>query len=118
MKLIVAGGRDFNDWDLLNRTLTKILERTQIKEVISGKAKGADTLGERFASENGIPVKEFPADWIKYGKRAGYLRNKQMANHGEALVAFWDGRSPGTKMMIDLAKELGLEVLVVRYMAG
>lgn len=113
MKLIVAGSRDFNDWDRLNLTLRKIHERIQINEIVSGGARGADKLGERFASENGIPVISFIPDWDRYGKSAGFRRNVQMSEYGDALVAFWDGKSPGTRSMIELANEKRLKVLVI-----
>jgi hypothetical protein len=82
-------------------------------EVVSGCARGADQLGERWADERGYPVKRFPADWHKHGKRAGYLRNEEMAGYATHLVAFWDGRSRGTKHMIDLGHNL--QTRVVRF---
>jgi hypothetical protein len=90
----------------------------RITEVVSGTARGADRTGEQWASENNVPVKRFPADWDKHGKRAGYLRNADMAEYAEALVAFWDGQSRGTKHMIDLAEKAGLRVSVVHVPAG
>jgi hypothetical protein len=113
MKLIIAGGRDFNDLDLLKMNADSYLG--QVTEVVCGKARGADTLGEHWAIWNSLPVKYFPADWEKYGKRAGYLRNKEMAEYADSLLAFWDGKSRGTKHMIDLATELGLKVKVIQY---
>lgn len=85
---------------------------TWITEVLSGGARGADKLGERWAVDNDIPYELWLADWEKHGKAAGQIRNRQMAENAEALIAFWDGRSRGTKNMIDTAKELGLEVRV------
>lgn len=82
---------------------------------MSGTANGADQLSERWAKEFGYLIKYFPANWEKYGKLAGYKRNKQMAEYADALIAFWDGKSKGTKHMIDLAKEQNLQVRVVRY---
>ena len=78
--------------------------------------RGADLLGEEYAKEHKIPLKIFPADWDTYGKRAGYLRNKQMAEYASkengVLVAFPVGDSKGTKMMIRLAHEYDLEINV------
>ena len=115
MKLIIAGGRDFfpefDDFEFLE-TLHK---NEKITEVVSGCAKGADSFGELWAEENNIPVKKFPADWKKYGRGAGHRRNKQMADYGEALLAYWDGASSGTKSMIEYAKERGLKVYVKKY---
>lgn len=129
VKVIIAGSRDFNDYLLLEKFCNKIfsdlgksghnVEKSNI-EIISGTARGADKLGERFASEYGIIVSRHPADWDAYGKRAGYIRNEEMARYaatGELgiLIAFWDGVSKGTKHMIDLAKKHGLTVYVVKY---
>ena len=76
-------------------------------------ARGADTLGEQYAKERGIPIRYFPADWQTLGKSAGYQRNVQMAQYADALVAFWDGRSKGTKHMIDTAQRFKLDIRVV-----
>lgn len=119
-KLIVAGGRDFADYELLSRKLDKIRKSVWENyvaddlEIVSGTARGADKLGERWARQHQVGVKQFPADWGRYGKRAGYLRNEQMAKYADTLIAFWNG-SKGTGHMINLAKENGLGVMVVRY---
>lgn len=124
VRAIIAGGRDFTDGTLLERTADKILNPLA-KEykitIVSGKAKGADTKGEQYGRKRGYHIAEYPADWNTHGKRAGYLRNKEMAVFASAddaygiLIAFWDGVSRGTKLMIDLAKEYGLEIHVVNY---
>lgn len=116
-KVIVAGGREFCDYELLKRKLDFALRnKGNFKIVIvSGAACGADKLGEQYAKERGYEIDSHPADWNKYGKSAGYIRNKEMAKSADALMAFWDGKSRGTKHMIDLAKEYGLRVIVVRY---
>ena len=115
-KVIIAGGRDFKDYDLLKTKLNKILSNinTQIV-IVSGKARGADSLGERYANEMGYEVAEFPANWDKYGKRAGYIRNEEMAKYADACVCFWDGKSKGTKHMIDLANKHNLKLRVISY---
>ena len=115
MKVIIAGGRDFNDYAKLVQTCTKAMLEFEAFEVVSGGANGADKLGERFAKEWEYPIKRFPADWEKYGKSAGYIRNEEMAKYANALIAFWDGGSKGTKHMIDLAHKHGLKVIVVNY---
>lgn len=112
LKVIVAGGRDFNDYTRLKSILDHI---PQSFEVVCGEARGADSLGNRYALENGLTIHSFPADWNTHGKSAGYKRNAQMAAFADALVAFWDGSSRGTKSMIDLAIAKGLKVAVVRY---
>ncbi len=84
----------------------------EITEIVSGTCKGVDQLGEEWAGRKGIPVKRFPADWNQYGRRAGPLRNREMAKYADALIAIWDGESRGTKNMIDEALREKLEVYV------
>ena len=115
MRTIVAGSRDFDDYDMLENTMNGFAKCISSEiTVVSGTARGADRLGEMWAQKHDLRVRAFPADWNTYGARAGYLRNVQMAEYAEALVAFWDGESKGTKHMIDTALEKGLIVLVVR----
>lgn len=117
-KIIIAGGRDFMDYNLLKEKTDKILQEKKVTHkivIISGCARGADTLGLRYASENAFDVEEYPADWNKYGKKAGYVRNVEMAENADALIAFWDGKSKGTKHMIDIATERNLPIRVIRY---
>lgn len=83
-------------------------------EIVSGTARGADELGERYAKARGYALKQFPADWDTFGKGAGYRRNSQMADYAEACVVFWDEKSRGTKHMIDLAEKTGLLLRVIR----
>ena len=123
IKVIIAGSRDFNDFDLLDVKVTEILRDRdeQEIEIISGTARGADTLGEQYALKYGYKLVRYPADWNNYGRRAGYLRNANMARYAimdsslGILIAFWDGISRGTKSMIDLATQYGLEVYVVNF---
>lgn len=115
MKVIIAGGRDFNDYDFLCRKVDKILSRQIEIEIVSGVAKGADKLGERYAEEHGYPIKRFPADWGTFKKQAGYIRNEEMARYADALIAFWDGRSSGTQHMIIIAEERGLLTRIIYY---
>lgn len=115
-RVIIAGGRNFDDYVILKRTMDKLLANIAGGiVVVCGMARGADALGEQYAMEKGYEVNYFPADWDKYGKSAGYRRNEQMAQNADALVAFWDGQSRGTKHMIDLAYRHGLKVRVIRY---
>jgi YspA, cpYpsA-related SLOG family len=116
-KVIVAGSRDFNDYELLKRKLDVALMH-KVSEgitIISGTARGADKLGERYAAEKGYNVIRMSADWNTYGKRAGYIRNEEMAKIADALVAFWDGKSRGTYHMINIAKRYNLPIIVVNY---
>jgi ABC-type enterochelin transport system substrate-binding protein len=116
MKVIIAGGRNFNDYNKLRESCDNILVNQNEVEIVSGTAAGADTLGERYAQEKGYEVKKFPAQWDLYGKSAGYKRNQQMAEYADGLIAFWDGKSKGTKHMIDIANKMGLKVRVIRYL--
>lgn len=117
-KVIIAGGRNFSDYGLLKERCDYFLQN-KIKEsrvvIISGHATGADALGERYAQERGLSLDAHPADWNKHGRAAGPIRNKEMAEVADALIAFWDGASRGTANMIDLAKRKGLKVAVVKY---
>ena len=119
-KVVIAGGRDFLDYNLLREKVDKILIDKRVTHkvvIISGCARGADTLALRYASENVLDVEEYPANWDKYGKKAGYLRNAEMAKVSDALIAFWDGKSKGTKHMIDLATENVFDItyLIISY---
>lgn len=116
-KIIIAGGREFSDYELLALEAKTFIEEidTDIVEIVSGKARGADSLGEKWAKEQGHTIKEFPADWEKHGRSAGYLRNSEMANYATHCLCFWDGKSKGTKHMIDLATKKGLMVKIVFY---
>jgi hypothetical protein len=113
MKVIIAGGRDFNDYLLLLQTVVRA--NFDITEVVSGGAKGADSLGELFARDMDLPLKRFPADWDRHGRAAGPIRNGEMAGYADALIAMWDGVSTGTANMIKQATERGLKVHVERY---
>lgn len=110
MKVIIAGKRDYVNY----QTLCDAVQESgfEITEIVSGGATGVDALGERYAKENSIPLKRFPAEWNKHGKSAGPRRNKQMAEYGEALIALWNGNSAGTKNMIDNAKMKNLKIYV------
>ena len=114
-KVIVAGGRDFNNYILLRDTLRTLWREIGRFEIVSGMARGADMLAYNLGKSANLAVHEFPADWDKHGKSAGYKRNTQMAEFSDVLVAFWDGKSRGTKHMIDIAKQMQLDVRVVMY---
>ena len=117
-KVIIAGSRGFSNYKLLREQCNKYLRekrKTCNIIIVSGHARGADTLGEKYAQDEGFALEIYPAQWKKLGKQAGYRRNEQMAEVADALIAFWDGQSHGTKSMISLAKRKGLQVAVVRY---
>lgn len=108
MKVIIAGGREFTDYEMLKRECNNIFKELNISNpiIVSGLARGADSLGLQFAKENEYEYKCFPADWDSYGKSAGYKRNQQMGEYSDILIAFWDNKSRGTKHMIDVMKKL------------
>ena len=120
--IIIAGSREFTNYEVVKKSLKNFLTSKQTSDkptIICGMARGADMLGYRLAKEFKLPLKEFPADW-SIGKRAGYIRNEQMAKyayeHGNGvLFAFWDGISRGTKLMIELAKKYNLEVHIFNF---
>lgn len=109
MRVIIAGGREVTDPKVLLDAIKA--SGFLITEVVSGGARGVDTMGEFWASSFGVPVKRFPADWKTYGPSAGPIRNQQMAEYAEALIAIPTG-GPGTASMIRIAKKQGLRVYV------
>ena len=117
-RVIIAGTRSFNDYELLRASCNNLLsekQRTHTVVVISGTARGADQMGERYAKERGFQLRRFPADWEQHGKSAGHIRNAKMADNADALIAFWDGQSRGTKNMIDNARRKGLAIRIIQY---
>jgi ABC-type enterochelin transport system substrate-binding protein len=115
MKVIIAGGRKFKDYESLKKYCDYILQNQSDIEIVSGTARGADRLGERYAEERGFPIKRFPAKWDEFGNSAGYIRNFEMAKYADGLIAFWNGISSGTKHMIDIAKKEELKVRIFKY---
>ncbi len=130
-KVIIAGGRDYTDEATAIKKIDPILINHPEYEMVTGCAGGADQIPYWYKDFRGIHVEEFPADWnnilvpnaiVKYGRNrrpynahAGFDRNLKMALYADALIAFWDGRSTGTKNMIDVARAHGLQVRVIRY---
>ena len=128
MKIIIAGSRGFTDQAMLNVVVRKCIDKRlrsgEEIEIVSGTARGADQMGEIFAEAEGLTCTRFKADWDLFGKSAGYRRNEQMAEYADALIVFWDGKSRGTRHMINIAKAAGLRVRVfdfngvVRYISS
>ena len=117
-KIIIAGGRDFNDYTLLTKVCNEAIPRMagdNTPVIISGGAAGADSLGEQYAQENGIAIERHPADWKKHGKAAGPIRNAEMAACADFLIAFWDGKSRGTQNMMMNAVKKDIPCIVVTY---
>lgn len=110
LKTIIAGSRTITDFETVAEAIKA--SAFPIVEVVSGAARGVDTLGEEWAEVHKIPIKRFPANWNTHGKKAGPLRNIEMAEYADALIAIWDGESRGTKHMIDEATKHGLQVFV------
>jgi len=111
MKVLVCGSRYFENKELME----DVLKQWDIREIIEGEARGADTLAREYAERHGIPIRAFPAQWNEYGKAAGPIRNSQMVKEGrpDLVVAFLASNSRGTQNMIDQAKKAGIETYVV-----
>lgn len=115
MRVVIAGSRGFKDDALLRHVMDDLSLSVSIVEVVSGAARGADKLGEEWAFNRGITVKRFHPEWDKEGKRAGILRNIDMAEYADMAVVFWDGSSRGSKDMIGRMNERGKRVEVIQY---
>jgi|GEM_PF-1075557 len=114
-KVIIAGTRTFNDYNLLCKKMDNLLKNQVNIEIVSGGAEGADALGERYAKEMGYKLKIFPADWDNLGKKAGFVRNEEMSRYANACAVFWDGMSKGSFSMIKLAKAKELKTAIIEY---
>lgn len=111
MRTIIAGSRDLTDYALVEKAVRA--SGFDITLVLSGRARGVDRLGERWAKKHAAPVELYPADW-ESNPKAGKLRNVLMVSKADALVAVWDGDSPGTAHCIEQARARGLRVYVWR----
>ena len=115
IKIVIAGCRNFSNYKLakefIDLSIADICGNNEIV-IISGGAKGADSIGEHYAKENGFEIQRFPADWKRYGRGAGPKRNKEMAEYCDFAICFWDGKSKGTKSMIGYAEKLGKTVKI------
>lgn len=115
MKLAIVGSRSFMDYELLISKIKLFTRGINITEIVSGGAKGADSLAERFAKDQNIKTKIFPADWNNFGKSAGMIRNKDIVKYSDIIIAFWDGKSTGTKNSIDLCLKLKKKISIVYF---
>ena len=119
MRLIIAGSRDFNDYEFLEAQVLAFIKRhrknNEPVEIISGGARGADRLGEKFADRFTLTKNVVPAEWDKYGKSAGYRRNQEMADIASHCIVLWDGKSRGTGHMLDLARQKKLVLEIVQF---
>ena len=113
-KIIIAGTRTFKDYQLLKNVVNHSKFKN-IDVILSGGARGADSLGERYALENNVRLDVHHALWEKYGKSAGYRRNEEMTQNATGAIIFWDGRSKGTEHMINLARTYNLDGFYYNY---
>ncbi|KKL70917.1 hypothetical protein LCGC14_2100100 [marine sediment metagenome] len=120
MKVIIAGSRTITDYNFVKECIVDSIKKLEWWNngirfgIVSGGAYGVDKLGEQYAKENDIGLSVLEAQWYMYGKKAGYVRNWAMADMSNALIAIWDGKSKGTKHMIDIANKKGLKVFVYK----
>jgi len=113
IKIGVIGSRSFNNYELTKRTLDEYLDKVWV--IVSGGASGADSLGEKWANENNIKTCIYKPDWDIYGKKAGFIRNKDIVDDSDIVIAFWDGLSRGTEHSINLARKMNKEVRIVYF---
>ena len=113
IKIGVIGSRSFNNYELAKRTLDPYLGKVWV--IVSGGAKGADSLGEKWAIENNIKTCIYKPDWKTYGKKAGFIRNVDIIEDSDIVIAFWDALSRGTEHSINLAKEMGKKVIIIYF---
>ena len=116
MRVIIAGSRHITDPDLLKASVED--SDFEITEVVSGGAKGVDRLGEDYARQEGISITRFPARWERHGRSAGPIRNSEMAEYADALIAIWDGESPGTRDMLRQAYRADLSMYLLKTNSG
>lgn len=112
MKLAVIGSRSFNDFWLICDELSKY---TNVETIISGGAIGADKLAEIYAKQNGISIKIYNPNWQEYGISAGIIRNELIIKNSDSVIAFWDGKSKGTKSSIEFANKYNKPIKIVYY---
>lgn len=114
-RIVVAGCRDYNNYPEAKAYIDFCISNIKQDHTLvflSGSCRGADALGERYATENGYSIERYPAEWDKYGRAAGPKRNLEMAKNCDYVICFWDGKSRGTKTMIEYAKSLGKPVRI------
>jgi hypothetical protein len=115
MKIAVIGSRDFSNYEMFKECVIKYGIIDKAKEIVTGGAKGADSLAERFARENNIELTVIKPDWSRYGKSAGVARNRNIIEYADFCLAFWDGHSKGTASSINHCKLKGKKVIVVPF---
>ena len=115
MTILIGGSRDYNDYNNFTVQMNNIISKLNTEDIIilSGHCLGVDALGEKYAVEKGYELKLFPADWTRYGRAAGPVRNRTMAEIADLVIAFWDGKSKGTKYVIDNCKKKNKPLQVI-----
>ncbi len=116
-RIVIAGCRDYNNYQEAKKHIDYYLKNIRKENdiiIVSGCASGADAIGERYAEENRFKVEKYPAEWEKYGRSAGPRRNKQMAEVGDCVICFWNGKSKGTKSMIEYAKKYNKPIRIIK----
>ena len=118
MRIIIAGSREYNNYEEAAKLIDKFIKDVNSSNVVivSGGAKGADKIGEEYAARNDLDCVVYKANWGKYGKQAGIIRNGEMAKNADCLLAFWEGESRGTYNMVNTAKKRKLKVRVFNYL--
>ena len=115
MNIAIIGSRDFNDYELIVSEIKKLDLHTDDIKIVSGGAKGADRLGEKYADDNNYEKIIYKAEWKRYGGGAGIIRNRLIIKESDIVIAFWDGKSKGTKSSIEIAKKLNKTLVIVDY---
>ena len=109
MKIAVAGSRHYTDYEeaveYIDRCIHNLAKDEEVI-ILSGGCRGADALGEQYAKKHGYDIVRFPALWNKYGRAAGIVRSKEIANTADVIICFWDGKSTGTRFLIEYANKL------------
>lgn len=116
-RVLVCGGVDFDNKELFYEKMKQLVKLDDI--IVSGHAKGADTFAEEYAKDFNMKTRIFPAEWKKYGRAAGPIRNKQMLDfvkeNNPVVIAFWNGKSRGTKNTVETARKIGIEPIIISY---
>jgi hypothetical protein len=115
IRLGIVGSRTFTNYALLESTILHFMKNNNVIQIITGGAKGADTLAEKFATENNIQCIVFKPDWKKSWKRAGFMRNTTIVENSDYVIAFWDGRSTGTLDTLTKCEKLNVEALIISF---
>lgn len=112
-KILIAGSREYDNYEEAEAVLNEFFSDTEEAVILSGACRGADKIGERYAEEHGFEVKRYPADWKRYGRAAGPIRNEEMVRDADVIICFWNGKSRGSRSLIEYAEKLGKKVFII-----